>query len=143
MIFPKHTEISTTKHCSSSHVHSKPKIHLSQQHASLPGASWKGVVPYILSAFSSPGASWKVTVPLIISAGYNTNNRNATGHNQHVQHIYINHPDTNNCVKVYEHIGVWSPSPIFSRTLEYNPSLLPNKYTYIMHLNISSHKMFN
>ena len=71
----------------------KPKIYLSQQHASLPGASWKGMVPYILSAVSSPGASWKVTVPLILSASYNTTNPTQQGifnmYNTYTQTIKI------------------------------------------------------
>ena len=96
---PRCAETTTTKLRSTSYVRSKPKIHLSQQQASLPGASWKGMVPLIFSAVSSPGANWKVMVPLILSAGNNINNHSTTGHNQHVYCIHINYQDTSNVLK--------------------------------------------
>ena len=63
-----YNETSTIPFHSTSYVRSKPTIHILQQQASLPGASWRGMVPSINSAVSSPGTSWKVTVPMIISA---------------------------------------------------------------------------
>ncbi|THG19028.1 hypothetical protein TEA_001218 [Camellia sinensis var. sinensis] len=44
----------------------------------LPGASWKGMVPLILSATNSPGASWKIMVPLILSALHPFDHHNMT-----------------------------------------------------------------